>query len=171
MSREVLTLSHHPLTEEEKRELCSWNYEGVYSLYNLPSYEEMKAKQMGFLNPDLEQNYRAYYHKDLLVGFTNMLEKESEALIGIGVKPDLCGNGYGQSILAEAYAIAKKRFPHKPLCLEVRTWNQRAIRCYQKAGFQVEGRPYERETAIGSGTFCRMQKRAANVRPEEEAIE
>ena len=57
-----------------------------------------------------------------------------------------------------AAEISKKRYPNKPLYLEVRTWNTRAIKCYEKAGFQIDGEPYALTTGIGTGMFYRMTK-------------
>lgn len=158
MASKNVALSHHILTEQEKREICSWHYTGAYEIYNLPSFDQLKQRQGGFMNPETAGNYRAYYDEDVLVGFTNISEREAGILIGIGVKPALCGQGYGQSILSLACDISKKRYPGKPLYLEVRTWNKRAIGCYQKAGFSIEGAAFARQTPIGPGTFYRMVK-------------
>ena len=51
---------------------------------------------------------------------------------------------------------SKKLYPNKPLYLEVRTWNTRAVKCYEKAGFRIDGQAYELTTGIGTGTFYRM---------------
>ena len=37
-----------------------------------------------------------------------------------------------------------------------RTWNTRAVRCYEKAGFRVVGEPVKRVTLSGEGTFYHM---------------
>lgn len=155
-----LTLTNHILSDAEKRDIFSWIYSGDYAVYNLPSYEVMKEKQIGFLNPAREQNYRAFYDEDCLVGFVNIKEvvAEFQVFIGIGVKPELCSKGYGQRILRETCRISKELHPDKPLYLEVRTWNKRAIRCYQKAGFEIVGVPFEQRTGSGVGTFYRMVK-------------
>ncbi len=79
-----------------------------------------------------------------------------EVFIGIGVNPDLCNKHYGQRMLLITYEISKKLYPDKPLYLEVRTWNIRAVKCYQKAGFRIDGQAYELTTGIGTGTFYRM---------------
>lgn len=152
------TLQNHILTDAEKWEICSWKYSGDYAVYNLPSYEVMKEKQIGFFNLEREQNYRAFYDGDCLAGFVNIKEEESEVFIGIGVKPELCSKGYGQLILHETYRISKELYPEKSLYLEVRTWNERAIRCYQKAGFEIVGEPFEQRTGSGLRTFYRMVK-------------
>lgn len=144
------------LSEQEKMEICSWKYDKEYEIYNLPSYEEMKEKGLGFMNPKSEKHYRGYIDDEVLVGFTNILEEEHEVFIGIGVNPKLCNKGYGQLILNESYKLSKQLYPNKPLYLEVRTWNKRAINCYKKAGFKIVGDPFEMKTGIGLGTFYRM---------------
>lgn len=149
-------LNHHRMTDEEKQVVCSWKYEGAYEIYNLPSYQEMKEKKMGFLNPKSEKNYYSFYDNDFYVGFVDIFEEETEVFIGIGANPEICNKGYGQQMLADAYFIAKKLYPDKPLYLEVRTWNKRAIQCYLKAGFEIDGSPYQLTTGIGPGIFYRM---------------
>lgn len=156
MDKIELTLHSHILNEAEKREICAWRYDGAYAVYNLPPYEEMKRKKMGFLNPQSAGNYRAWYDGDLMVGFTNLLEEETEVFVGIGVSPGLCGKGYGQAILREASAISARLYPGKPLYLQVRTWNNRAVSCYRKAGFRIDGEPFEQTTGVGPGMFYRM---------------
>lgn len=149
-------LTHGLLTEKEKRQICDWHYAGDYGIYDLPSYEEMKDRSMGFLNPEREGNFRGFWEGDSLVGYVNMREEEKEVFIGIGVAPELCGQGYGGEILKEAFCIAGKRYPGKPLYLLVRSWNKRAIRCYEKAGFVIAGDTLEKETPAGGESFYRM---------------
>lgn len=152
-------LSYRHLTEEDKRQICAWKYHGEYEIYNLPTYEEMRIQQTGFMNPEKEKNFLAFLDHDVLVGFVNILEEETEVFIGISVNPDHCDKHYGRRMLKHAYEISKTRYPDKPLYLEVRTWNIRAVKCYEKAGFQIEGEPFELTTGIGTGMFYRMTKR------------
>lgn len=152
-------LLYRNLTEEDKLQICSWKYDGDYEIYNLPSYEEMKELRIGFMNPKSEKNYLAFFDGDILVGFVNILEEDTEVFIGIGVNPALCGKHYGRQMLSLAYEASKQSYPTKPLYLEVRTWNARAVKCYEKAGFQIDGEPYELTTGIGHGTFYRMTKK------------
>lgn len=151
-------LRYRNLTEEDKRRICGWKYDGPYEIYNLPAFEQMQARQMGFMNPRSEKNYLAFLDGEQLVGFVNILEEETEVFIGISVRPDLCGRHYGCTMLLQTCGIAKQRYPAKPLYLEVRTWNARAVRCYEKAGFQIDGEPFEQTTGIGTGVFYRMTK-------------
>lgn len=152
----VSELQYGNLPEEAKREICAWRYGGAYAIYDLPDYEEIKARQTGFMDPKREKNYFGFWHENALVGYVNLQEEEQGISIGIGVKPELCGKHYGRRILLTACALCQKRYPDKPVYLEVRTWNERAIQCYEKAGFQIAGQAYELTTGIGTGTFYRM---------------
>lgn len=147
------------MTDEEKMVACSWKYKVDYEIYNLPSYRDMKDRKAGFMNPESQQNYHSFYDGDLYIGFVNILEEEREVFIGIGVNTEFCDKGYGQQMLKDAYLISKELYPDKPLYLEVRAWNKRAIHCYLKAGFEIEGSPYTLTTGIGTGTFYRMVRR------------
>lgn len=70
-------LKYRNLTEDDKRQICDWSYAGEYKLYNLPSYDVMKAQQQGFMNPKREKNYFAFLDDDVLVGFVNILEEDT----------------------------------------------------------------------------------------------
>ena len=59
-------------------------------------------------------------------------------------------------ITKAACALSHELYPGKPLYLEVRTWNTRAVRCYEKSGFHSVGDPIEQTTPIGKGTFFHM---------------
>ncbi len=151
-----MNLTYRHLSEQDMQDICAWRYEGDYALYNLPDYHEMKQRQMGFFNPARHKNFYGFWEENQLVGFVNILEEETQVFLGIGVDPAYCGRHYGQTILAAAYAISKELYPEKPLYLEVRSWNRRAIACYEKAGFTIDGDAFTQTTGIGSGTFYRM---------------
>ena len=147
-------LTYHKTTEAEKIAITAWEYRGDCAIYNCEPYEEQKKRGAGFANP--KNQFYSFYDGAHLVGFINLYEEETEVFFGIGVSPDDCGRGYGQQMAGTACALSKTLFPGKPLYLEVRTWNARAIRCYEKAGFRIEGDPVRQTTSAGEGLFCRM---------------
>lgn len=152
-------LLHRALTEEDKKEICSWKYEGEYAIYDLPVYEEMCRKKIGFANPQREKNFQVFLLDGIVIGFVNIKEEPEEVFIGIGERPEYCGKGYGRQILAEACKVAKKKFPEKICYLEVRVWNERAIRCYQSVGFVIVGEPYMLKTLAGEDLFYKMVRK------------
>lgn len=147
-------LACHPTTEEEKILITEWKYEGEYSVYNAEPYEEQKKKGFGFANP--QNHFYSFYDEKKLIGFINLYEEKTEVFFGIGVKPEECGKGYGSQMTETACKISRRLFPGKPLYLEVRTWNQRAVRCYEKAGFHIAGEPIRQTTSAGEGVFYHM---------------
>lgn len=147
-------LACHPTTEEEKILITEWKYEGEYSVYNAEPYEEQRKKGFGFANP--QNHFYSFYDEKKLIGFINLYEEKTEVFFGIGVKPEECGKGYGSQMTETACKISRRLFPGKPLYLEVRTWNQRAVRCYEKAGFHIAGEPIRQTTSAGEGVFYHM---------------
>ncbi|MGL5718387.1 MAG: hypothetical protein ACRCXT_00810 [Paraclostridium sp.] len=46
-------------------------------------------------------------------------------------------------------------YPRKKIMLEVRSFNERAIKCYKKSGFKVK-EVYRKRATIGHGEFIKM---------------
>ena len=149
-----MPLTRHPLTDQHKREICSWRYPEPYSAYNLPPYETMREKQSGFMNPEREGDYHGFSIDNVLVGYVNLRKKPDGIFVGVGVHPNHCDQGIGRQILKMIMPLC----PDQPMYLEVRTWNLRAIRCYQRAGFRITGEPFEQTTGAGKGEFYRMTR-------------
>ena len=147
-------LEYHKTTENEKYMICDWKYEGDYAVYNNPPYEEQIRMRRGFANP--KNNFYSFSDGNELIGYINLINEETEVFFGIGVKPSLCDQGYGQKISRLACELSHQLYPGKPVYLEVRTWNTRAVRCYERAGFHIDGAPIKQKTPIGEGTFYRM---------------
>ena len=147
-------ITYHKTTEEEKYTIAGWKYSGDYAVYNSAPYEEQKKRGIGFANS--KNNFYSFYDDAVLIGFINLYEEETEVFFGIGANPDYCGRGYGSIMTRTACAISGSLFPGKPLYLEVRTWNTRAVRCYEKAGFHIVGEPIRQTTSAGEGTFYHM---------------
>lgn len=56
--------------------------------------------------------------------------------MGLGMKPILCGKGYGYAFAKSGLDFAKGNFNIKQIRLTVAIFNTRAIRFYEKIGFQ-----------------------------------
>ena len=147
-------LEYHSTTEEEKRLISDWKYEGEYAIYNTLPYEDQVKTHRGFANP--RNNYYSFCDDGKLIGYVNFVNTDKEVRFGIGVVPKCCNRGYGQMICKMAIKLSDQLYPGKLLCLEVRTWNTRAVRCYEKAGFHIIGDPVRKTTPIGEGEFFRM---------------
>ena len=82
---------------------------GEYSIYNNIPYDEQIRTGRGFANP--ENNHYSFYDGEVLVGFINLREVDDYVHFGIGVVPDLCGQGYGQQIVGIGKYFLKVRIP------------------------------------------------------------
>ncbi len=158
-----------PITELDKQEICGWHYQGLYQIYNLPSYAEMKVSSMGFASPEKEKNFYVWRETGHLIGYVNLLEKPDGIFIGIGIQPTLCGQHYGRRLLTEAVRLAQELYPGKTLYLEVRTWNQRAVRCYEHVGFVLDGAPYTQTMHRSEGRLSRRGRTCLFVRRQRRA--
>jgi ribosomal protein S18 acetylase RimI-like enzyme len=152
-----MELIAYKLSEGQAKEISNWEYTGEYSIYNLPSWDKMVKENYSLANTIKRERYTGYTNEDgELVGFVNLLEKGDTVFFGIGIKPNFCGKGIGKIITKMALIESQKRFPNKPVVLEVRTWNKRAMNCYKSQGFEIV-ETKQQQTYIGFGEFYVMK--------------
>lgn len=81
--------------------------------------------------------------EDKLIGFFGMFVDlvHSEARVGIGIgERDFWSQGYGTDTMNVCLRYAFMELGVQRVALEVFEYNPRAVRSYEKAGFQLEGR-------------------------------
>jgi ribosomal-protein-alanine N-acetyltransferase len=146
-----------PLTEAHCRDICTWVYPAPYDTYNWQPWEKMLSSQEEFADEELRtEQYRAVVDDDgLLWGFAQFFPIVGVTRIGLGMRPNLCGKGYGVDFVQAIAAEAKQKTPSNEIDLEVLVWNVRAYRVYQKAGF-VQTDTYTRKTPTGRESFYCM---------------
>ena len=144
-------------TEELAKEITTWRYEGEYEIYNLPSWDEVIKKQISLCKKEKRENFIGYLNEENnLIGFVNLVDEGDSVFFGIGVKPEYCGAGIGKQIIKMALDECSKRYENKPIILEVRSWNKRAIKCYESQGFKIV-KIKKQETYAGFGEFFVMK--------------
>lgn len=57
--------------------------------------------------------------------------------VGLGLRPELCGQGLGTEYVAKCLRFARERYGRSRFRLSVAAFNQRAVKVYQKAGFSI----------------------------------
>jgi len=152
-----MELTPQKISEEHAKEISSWEYPEEYSIYNLPSWDNMIKENYSLCDSIKRERFIGYINKKKeLVGFVNLLDEGESVFFGVGVKPSYCNKGVGKAITNMALIESEKRFPNKPILLEVRTWNKRAISCYKSQGFEII-ETKNQKTKIGFGEFYVMK--------------
>jgi RimJ/RimL family protein N-acetyltransferase len=147
----------NPLTEEMAIEVCKWRYEGLYAVYNLSDWEVVVSNCWSLSSEDERSEYfQSLILDGEIIGFGRIQVIEGVSCLGIGIKPDECGKGYGTKSMALLIEEAKRREPDLPIGLEVRQFNSRAKKCYEKIGF-VTQKQYMKETVEGFVSYFYMQ--------------
>lgn len=152
-----MNLKSGKLNEEQAIQISKWKYEGEYEIYNLPDWDTMIKEQYSFCDELKRERFTSYTNEENeLIGFTNLLDEGSNIFFGIGVNPKYLNKGIGKTITKLALDKCKIKYPNKPVILEVRTWNTRAVNCYKSQGFEII-EVKNQETYIGKGEFYVMR--------------
>ena len=139
------------LTTEQVRDFIRWEYSGPYAMYNM-SDEDEEAQHLFFLDP--QNGYFAITDgKGTLLGFCNFGEDARvpggdyslDAMdIGMGMRPDLTGQGNGNLHASVVFDFAMINYPGQQHRVTIAEFNQRAQRLCRKLGFKQVAR-FERE--------------------------
>lgn len=131
-----------PLTSELAQEIITWSYDPPYDLY-----DHSQKDLPGLLNP--EYHYHAVIGKDgALVGYCcfgldarvpggDYQDAEPEVLdIGVGMRPDLRGQGLGKSFVSTIEDYAIKKYSPKKTRATIAAFNQRSLKTFRSCGYQ-----------------------------------
>lgn len=127
------------LSEDYAREICSWRYEGEYSIYNFSDWDTVTKNGLDLsIEMKRKLEFTSILLNNELISFGRISLKGDRTYIGIGLKPSFCGKGYGKDIMNLLIEECKVRFPNNTIALEVRSFNKRAINCYKNIGFEIK---------------------------------
>jgi ribosomal-protein-alanine N-acetyltransferase len=157
-----MRFSIRPFTGADADAVASWRYPPPYDAYDTsedPSFEaglrdpaRWGAFEFAVDDPETGE----------LVGFLELTAIKGQGCveIGLGLRPDLTGRGLGPAYIEAAMTFALERWTPSTFALDVFPWNERAIRAYERAGFE-RGEVYVRTFPDGNEvTFLRMSRLA-----------
>jgi ribosomal-protein-alanine N-acetyltransferase len=147
-----------PMDEDCAHAIAHWHYEGIYAFYDLEQDVEDLEE---LLDPDswIDHYYAVTDDQGDLIGFF-CLEREKEVVVvGLGLRPDLTGRGWGQAFLEAGLEFAREKYRPATFMLSVATFNQRAINVYRKVGFE-DLEVFVNKTNSGQYEFLRMAREA-----------
>jgi len=144
-----------PLTQRQAEQIAyEWQYDGPFAFYDMPNDEDDLAE---FLNPEERtEHYFAVLNGEEMIGYY-VFELNAEIVdVGLGMRPDLTGQGNGTAFLEAGLAFVMDRYAPKQIELAVATFNERAIRLYTKSGFEPV-KLFQQATNGGSYEFLKMR--------------
>lgn len=135
-----------------------WHYDGPYAFYDLGAdpedYQEMiTPAQRG------DHYYQMLTATGELYGYF-VAEPTAEAGVvdvGLGMHPNITGQGHAQQFLAEIITFLRTHYEVKTLIFDVASFNIRAQKAYERAGFRV-AREHEQATNGGHYLFIEMRR-------------
>lgn len=129
-----------PMNAAYAEELTHWHYQPPYQMYNSTADQTLIPS---FVDP--QNAYYTILDNGEMVAFC-CFGKEAQvpggdygnvALdIGLGVRPDLTGQGKGQMYIADVLNFARSMYDTTHFRITVAAFNQRALRAWKTAGFQ-----------------------------------
>ncbi len=116
--------------------ICSWQYPEPYDIYNYMPFDEGVKSNSPLLKEENKDNYICFWEEETLTAYINIYKRDNEVFLGIGLSPDYCGRGLGKAYLRQGIEKAKSSYPDSEIWVQVRSWNIRAIKCYEACGFK-----------------------------------
>ncbi|MGD7043045.1 GNAT family N-acetyltransferase [Jeotgalibacillus proteolyticus] len=124
------------MTQKQAMEIAyNWHYDREYSFYDMEADQEDLKE---FIDPVKRGSsvYSVMNHHEL-IGYFTFTQTDAETYdIGLGLRPDLTGQGLGSAFLRSGISFGERSFNPKRLTLSVATFNQRAIKLYKNFGFK-----------------------------------
>lgn len=132
---------------EEAQEIVKWRYSSPYSRYDMSDdvediQELMDGSYFSAKNPEHELIGFFCFGLNAQINASNkeVVYSDKTALdIGLGLRPDLTGQGKGKDFLLAGIHFARKQYTFQKLRLSVAAFNKRAISLYEKVGFVITG--------------------------------
>ncbi len=141
-----MQISIQTLTEAQIHEYMGWQYDMPYDLYNVTGDEN---ENLAFFNNPKNGYFALVNGTGEFLGVCNFGadgrvpggEYDDDAIdVGIGMRPDLTGQGKGHLYAAAVFAFAHEQYPDSKLRVTIAEFNHRSQRVCEKHGFQVTQR-------------------------------
>jgi ribosomal-protein-alanine N-acetyltransferase len=147
-----------PMDKDCAHAIAGWHYGGIYAFYDMEQDVEDLEE---LLDPHSwnDHYYAVTDDQGDLVGFFCFEREKEVVVIGLGLKPDLTGRGWGQAFFEAGLEFAREKYRPATFMLSVATFNHRAINIYRKAGFE-DAEVFVNETNGGQYEFLRMAREA-----------
>ncbi|MGT2802002.1 GNAT family N-acetyltransferase [Streptococcus henryi] len=145
-----------PMTQTTAEEIANtWKYQPPYDFYDMTADPEDYAELIS--SQARGHHYFQVIRNGALVGFASFFENGAELTVGLGMKPDYVGQGWGRPFFQAIEDFAREKYSFQKLVLEVAAFNQRAQKLYHNMGFEAQAH-FQQKTNGGIYDFVRMEK-------------
>jgi [ribosomal protein S18]-alanine N-acetyltransferase len=121
-------------TEKDGIDIATWKYQGEYSFYD---NDKTEVKNQWAKNIHKEENaFVIYNERNELIGNCSFDYDEGKYMFGIQMRPNLTGMGMGTQIVETVLEFGRQKYKFDKIELLVAKFNKRAIRVYEKLGFE-----------------------------------
>ena len=120
------------MSQTNAEEIAKWHYEAPYDFYDMINDEE----DLHELLYERGDHYFEVLENHVCIGFYSIIEDDGQIEIGLGLRPDLTGKGYGKEFLEMLLEYISLNYEKKKIVLSVAAFNSRAIHLYEKCGFK-----------------------------------
>ncbi len=140
-----MTLTFRPMTPADVQTFVAWRYDPPYDVYNIAVTDEEYEGLIGFYTHPANHAYAADDEHGALAAFCSFgadgqvpgADYSADALdIGMGVRPDLTGQGLGPQFSRAVIDFANHTFSPTLLRVTIAAFNLRAQRVWTKLGFE-----------------------------------
>lgn len=162
-----------PMSSDDARAIRGWRYEGPYGVYNM----DIEGISSDALDDEMLDSHSPWFaardESGELIGFfafgtaaelggysmPHLFGEDGVLSVGLGMRPDMTGKGDGLRFVNEGLNFARERFAPRMFRLYVMSWNHRAIRVYERAGFRRVA-TVPQHTPVGTREFIEMRRDA-----------
>jgi [ribosomal protein S18]-alanine N-acetyltransferase len=171
---DTVDVSFYPITPESARALATWRYSAPYGTYDITNATEamdemLDARSPWFIAFDSAGAPLGYccFGTAAEVGWEGIprlwTTGNKMLSVGLGLRPDLTGNHFGLSFVEAVLSFAATQFAPSTFRLFVLPFNHRAIRVYERAGFEYVGERLAPDTGSDAALFLEMRRDATTT--------
>ena len=150
-----------PLAATDAAAIARWRYDEPYAFYD-PDRDPDDLAELRDPASWPGRYFAAHDAAGSLIGFFQFAQDRDVVTLGLGLRPDLTGQGFGVAFLRAGLDFARRHFAPRRFVLAVAAFNRRAIRVYEREGFRISC-TFVQATNGGEYEFVEM------IRPAEVA--
>jgi [ribosomal protein S18]-alanine N-acetyltransferase len=136
-----MEFTFRPLNWPDVESVTTWHYDAPYTQYDgtalAPSLRMYLLSRWLFTWLGYEF-FAVDDEQGELIGIFSFKKLSRKGVrIGLGLRPDLSGHGYGLAFVQAGIEFGKQRYAPTSFQLTVAIFNERAIKVYKRAGFTI----------------------------------